>query len=109
MTVNMIRSGALFLIALTAVMAGCSSTPATDESSSEEAGLLADVRTERELLRQIAETPQLAGETITANVIGGTAVLSGTVRSSVEREMAEQVARSANGILQVTNNLTTEN
>lgn len=89
------------------VMAGCATQPTSEPATDEESGLLEDVRIERALLRNLASTPQLVGEPITVNVVNGEATLIGTVRSSVEREMAEQVARSSEGVTRVRNNLKT--
>ena len=110
MAVNAKQVGAVMLVGVMSVAVGCASTPGSDAGAeSAEAQLMNDTLIERKLRRQFSQTPDLVNEQIIVGSVAGEVTLGGTVRSSIEREVAEQVARGIDGVMKVTNNITTRN
>jgi len=69
--------------------------------------VMGDLLTERAVVRAIYNEPNLTGDPILVGCVDGVITLNGTVDSDVERQLAERVARSIDGVTDVNNNLRT--
>jgi hypothetical protein len=67
-----------------------------------------DQQLRSELESRFADSPELSGQMIQIDVQDGVAHLEGAVSSDAERDEAEQVAMTVEGIQSVRNNLTVE-
>jgi hypothetical protein len=84
-------------------------TPDDDRDFGERAlGQQDDQQLRAELESRFADSPELSGQMIQIDVQDGVAHLEGAVSSDAERDEAEQVAMTVEGIHSVRNNLTVE-
>lgn len=65
-----------------------------------------DAQIEANVLKALANAPQLTNENIITNTIDGTVTLSGTVKDEPTRQMAETLAAKAVGVQKVVDELT---
>ncbi|HYK36139.1 BON domain-containing protein [Alloacidobacterium sp.] len=70
-----------------------------------QAAARADADIETDVAAALGQSPQLQGQNITAATIQGDVTLSGTVRDSASKQLAEQLAAGVSGVRSVENNL----
>lgn len=75
----------------------------------EEAGWVDDLKIRAAILEKLARSPELGGRAIDVKVQDRIVELSGQVDTPAQREGAEQVARAADGVAGVTNQLAVTN
>lgn len=92
-TASKVFCSILSTVLLAALLSGCNRGPSDDT-------LTQNVRA------KISADAALATEVINVNTLSGVVTLSGTVKSEAEKSRAEQLARSVEGVKQVTNSLT---
>lgn len=64
-----------------------------------------DAQIEANVLKSLADTPQLADQAISTTTVYGQVTLSGTVRDEASRDMAETVTSNASGVKKVIDEL----
>ncbi|MBX2836863.1 MAG: BON domain-containing protein [Gammaproteobacteria bacterium] len=92
----------LVLLASLTMLGGCASV-----GGGGDAAVMNDLLTERSIIRALYQEPDLTGNPILVGCVDGVVTLSGVVDSAVERQLAEQVAKSIDGVSSVNNNLQT--
>jgi hypothetical protein len=71
----------------------------------EKAAVTPDAEIEANVLKALADVPQLADQAISTTTVYGQVTLSGTVRDEASRDMAEKVAADAPGVKKVIDEL----
>ncbi len=106
MSVKFKQGAILALVVAMTVLSGCAASGYGANSGSDTA-LIGDLLTERNILRALYDEPGLTGAPISVGCVDGIVTLSGKVNTEIERSLAEQVARSIDGVTKVNNNLST--
>ncbi len=71
----------------------------------EKSAVVPDAQIEANVLKALADVPQLADQAISTTTVYGEVTLSGTVRDEASRDMAEKVAADAPGVKKVVDQL----
>ena len=71
----------------------------------EKAAVVPDAQIEANVLKALADVPQLADQEISTTTVYGEVTLSGTVKDEASRDMAEKVAADAPGVKKVVDQL----
>ncbi len=101
---KLLKTGmAMLLVAAMSVVAGCAAVP----SGGGDSALVGDLLTERSVLRALYAEPDLTGAPISVGCVDGIVTLTGTVKSELERSLAERIAKGVDGVTAVQNNLIT--
>ena len=93
----------LMLVVFVAVGAGCRSTTGTSFGKNwDDTGITGTVK------RKLAADTTSTLTRVSVTTVNGNVSLTGVVPTAADRTRAEEIARSVNGVGQVTNNLQTE-
>ncbi len=71
----------------------------------EKTAVVPDAEIEANVLKALADVPQLADQSISTTTVYGEVTLSGTVKDEASRDMAEKVAADAPGVKKVVDQL----